>query len=314
MKIAFIFAGQGSQYVGMGKSIYDNFPIAKKTIDNIQLDFDVKDLMFNGPIEKLSETAYTQPCMVAVAIALDKILKQNHIEPAMVAGLSLGEYSCLYSAGVFDEKTVLDLVRFRGKAMTKAADGIDSSMMAILGLDRETLEKCCEKASDIGFVQICNYNCPGQLVIGGEKEAVKKASELALENHAKRAIPLNTSGPFHTKLLHKASADLKEKMQSIQFNEMKIPVIFNTTAKPLSENTTIAKMLANQVSSPVYFEDSIRYMMNQGVDTFIEIGPGKVLSGFIKKIDRSLKCYTVEDEISLHKTIQQIKGENYEII
>lgn len=312
MKTAFIFAGQGSQYVGMGKSLYDHYPQARDVFDHIQLDFDVKEVCFNGPLEQLSKTQYTQPCMAAVAVSLVRILKDHGITPDMVAGLSLGEYSALYTAGVFDEATLFDLLRFRGIAMTQTSAGIEAQMMAILGLDRETLADCCQAARELGYVQICNYNCPGQLVIGGEKPAVQKASELALAHHAKRALPLKTSGPFHTQLLNAASQALKEKCQTVTFHDMQIPVIFNTTAAPLQPGTTIAQMLEKQVSSPVYFEDSIRYMISQGVDTFIEVGPGKVLSGFVKKIDRSLTCYAVEDQASLIKTITLLKGENHE--
>lgn len=309
MKIGFIYAGQGSQAVGMGQSFYDNYETAKTIFDQIHLDFDVKDLCFNGPIETLSKTQFTQPCMVACAITATELLKENGIKPFMSAGLSLGEYSALYSAGVFNIQTALELVRFRGQAMEEAAKGIESKMVAILGLDRETLQKCVEEASDKGVVQIANYNCPGQLVIGGEVEAVDKASALALENKAKRAIPLNTSGPFHTSLLEKASIALEEKFKTVTFNEMTLPVIFNSTAKPLESDASIAQMLVKQVKSSVYFEDSIRYMLANGVDTFIEIGPGKALSGFVKKIDKTIKCYQVEDKESLEKTLIELKGE-----
>jgi len=182
-------------------------------------------------------------------------------------------------------------------------------MIAIIGLDRESLNEAVDEASNLGVVSIANYNCPGQLVIGGEAIAVTKASELALEKGARRAIPLNTSGPFHTKLLMPASLELKEKFASIEFKEMKIPVIFNSSAKELESDMSIAEMLEKQVMSSVYFEDSVRYMIEQGVDTVIEIGPGKVLSGFIRKIDKTIKTYQVEDQASLEKTLAGLKGE-----
>lgn len=309
MKIGFIYAGQGSQVVGMGQSFYEHYETARKIMDDIHLDFDVKDLCFNGPLETLSQTQYTQPCMVACAIMATELLKENGIEPAMSAGLSLGEYSALYSAGVFDVETALELVRFRGQAMEEATKGIESKMVAVLGLDRETLQKCVNEASDLGVVEIANYNCPGQLVIGGETKAVDKAAQLALENKAKRALPLNTSGPFHTSLLEKASMALENKFKEVTFHDMRLPVIFNSTAKPLQEGKTIAEMLTRQVKSSVYFEDSIRYMLSEGIDTFIEIGPGKVLSGFIKKIDKTIKCHQVQDQESLEKTLKELKGE-----
>ena len=278
-KIGFVYAGQGSQVVGMGKSFYDNYQIAKDIFDNIDLDIDVKKLCFEGPIEELSKTSNTQPCMVTVAVIATKLLKENGI------------------------------VRFRGQAMERAVKEMESKMVAIIGLDRELLDEAVAEASDLGVVSIANYNCPGQLVIGGEANAVTKASELALQKGARRAIPLNTSGPFHTRLLAPASQELKEKFTDITFNEMQIPVIFNSSAKELEANVSVAEMLEKQVMSPVYFEDSIRYMLENGVDTIIEIGPGKVLSGFIRKIDKKIKTYQVEDQESLNKTISGLKGE-----
>ena len=308
-KIGFVYAGQGSQVVGMGKSFYDNYQVAKDVFDQIDLDIDVKKLCFEGPIEELSKTSNTQPCMVAVAVVATKLLKENGINPDYVAGLSLGEYSALNAAGVLDDQTAINLVRFRGQAMEEAAAGIESKMIAIIGLDRDLLNEAVNEASELGVVSIANYNCPGQLVIGGEAKAVTKASELALEKGARRAIPLNTSGPFHTKLLEAASVKLKERFETVTFNEMKVPVIFNSTAKELAEDTTVAKMLEKQVMSSVYFEDSIRYMIANGVDTIIEIGPGKVLSGFVRKIDLKIKTYQVEDQASLEKTLAGLKGE-----
>ena len=308
-KIGFVYAGQGSQVVGMGKSFYDNYQVAKDVFDQIDLDIDVKKLCFEGPIEELSKTSNTQPCMVAVAVVATKLLKENGINPDYVAGLSLGEYSALNAAGVLDDQTAINLVRFRGQAMEEAAAGIESKMIAIIGLDRDLLNEAVNEASELGVVSIANYNCPGQLVIGGEAKAVTKASELALEKGARRAIPLNTSGPFHTKLLEAASVKLKERFETVTFNEMKVQVIFNSTAKELAEDTTVAKMLEKQVMSSVYFEDSIRYMIANGVDTIIEIGPGKVLSGFVRKIDRKIKTYQVEDQASLEKTLAGLKGE-----
>ena len=308
-KIGYVYAGQGSQVVGMGKSFYDNYQIAKDVFDNIDLDIDVKKLCFEGPIEELSKTSNTQPCMVTVAIIATRLLKENGIVPDYVAGLSLGEYSALNAAGVLTDNDAIDLVRFRGQAMERAAAGIESKMFAIIGLDRELLNEAVNEAKDLGFVAIANYNCPGQLVIAGEVDAVTKASELALEKGARRAIPLNTSGPFHTELLAPASKELKEKFTTVTFNEMQIPVVFNSSAKELEPGTSIAKMLEKQVMSSVYFEDSIRYMISKGVDTIIEIGPGKVLSGFIRKIDKSIKTYQVEDQASLEKTLMGLKGE-----
>lgn len=308
-KIGFVYAGQGSQVVGMGKSFYDNYELAKDIFDNIDLDIDVKKLCFEGSLEELSKTSNTQPCMVAVAVVATKLLKENGINPNYVAGLSLGEYSALNAAGVLSDQDAINLVRFRGQAMERAAKGIESKMVAIIGLDRDLLNEAVNEASELGVVSIANYNCPGQLVIGGQADAVSKASELALEKGARRAIPLNTSGPFHTELLAPASDELKEKFKDVQFNEMQVPVIFNSSAKELEAGVSVASMLEKQVMSSVYFEDSVRYMIDNGVDTIIEIGPGKVLSGFIRKIDKSIKTYQVEDQASLEKTLAGLKGE-----
>lgn len=306
MKIGFIYAGQGSQKVGMGQSLYENNEEVKELFDRYP---DLKRLCFQGPIEQLSQTANTQPCMVLFAVAMTKLLKKKGIVPDYVAGLSLGEYSALHAAEVFDDETVIDVVRLRGKAMSEAVAGIESKMSAVMNLDRKTLKAICLQASDQGVVAIANYNCPGQLVITGEKKAVEKAEKLAKAAGAKRVIPLNTSGPFHTQLLQSASLALKEKFETVKFHDMKVPVIFNTTAKELENNETVATMLEKQVKSSVYFEDSIRYMIDQGVDTFIEIGPGKVLSGFVRKIDKTKKTYQVEDQESLEKVIHELQGE-----
>ncbi|MDD5953439.1 MAG: ACP S-malonyltransferase [Oscillospiraceae bacterium] len=307
MKIGFLYAGQGAQKEQMGKALYETYETAQKLYDSIHLDIDVKDLCFHGDLATLSKTSNTQPCMVATAAVITELLKERGITPDYAAGLSLGEYSALYAAGVFDFQTALELVRFRGLAMEDAVKGLDSMMSAILGMEREPLSAICKEASSEGVVEIANYNCPGQLVIGGEKKAVEKAEAMALEQGAKRAIRLNVSGPFHTSLLKPASDKLRERFQSVPFGEMRFPVIFNSTAKPLAEGETIAELLTRQVMSSVYLEDSIRYMMANGVDTFIEIGPGKALSGFVKKISRGVTIYQVEDPETLEKTVASIK-------
>ncbi len=309
MKLGFVYAGQGSQKVGMAKSWYDNYATARTIMDSIDLDIDIKKLCFDGPIEELSKTSNTQPCMVAVAGVATALLKEQGIVPDMVCGLSLGEYSALQCAGVWDINTAVSIVRFRGLAMEKAAAGIDSQMVAIIGLDRTTVEGIVEKAQTSGVVQVANYNCPGQVVIGGYKVAVEEASKIAKGKGARRVIPLATSGPFHTSLLQSASDALHDYFSTVTFKSMQLPVIFNSTARPLQAGHTIAQMLEKQVMSPVYLEDSIRYMIDQEVDTIIEIGPGKVLSGFIKKIDKTVRLFQVEDKESLEKTIEGINNE-----
>ena len=304
MKLGIIYAGQGSQIVGMGKSFYPN--------DIFDQNEDLKQICFNGPLEKLSYTPYTQPCMVMVATIITDLLKEHGIVPDYTAGLSLGEYSALYCAGVFERQQVIDLARFRGKVMQEAVKNIESEMIAVLGMEEKLLQDLCHQASLLGVVSISNYNCPGQLVVAGEKQAVEKVKELALENKARRVIPLNTSGPFHTSLLKDASLALKERFEKETFHEMKISVVFNTLGHEINQQT-IAEILQKQVMSPVYFEKSIRYMIDQGVDTIIEVGPGKVLSGFVRKIDKSMKLYQIKDMESLEQTVKALKGEDYEI-
>ena len=284
MKLGFIYAGQGTQYVGMGQSFYENDEDCKNLLDNVKLDFDLKDIMFNSDEKTISTTRFTQPAMVAVANMATLLLT-----------------SALSASGVFDPKTAIQVVRERGLAMEKAAEGVESAMMAILGLEREPLLDICVGCD--GYVSIANYNCPGQLVIAGEKKAVEEAGQKALDHGARRAVPLNTSGPFHTLLLKDASTRLHEVFKDVTFHEMNVPVIFNCTGKEL-EDCSVQEMLEKQVMSPVYFEDSIRTMINNGVDTIIEIGPGKVLSGFVRKIDRKIKTYQVEDMASLQKCVE----------
>lgn len=309
MKLAFVYAGQGSQHAGMGKDLYDNFPTFAKILDSAKVDFDLKDLSFNGPEETLAKTSYTQPCMVAFAVGVTALLYENGIRPQMAAGLSLGEYSALSAAGVFDAKTVISLAAFRGKAMDNAVKDIPCGMSAVLGLEREKLQAACDEAAELGLVSIANYNCPGQLVIAGEAGAVAKAGELALAAGAKRCVPLKVSGPFHTALMSPAGDALRDKFEEITFGQMDFPVIFNSTAKPLEPGVSIKDMLVRQVQSSVYFEDTIRYFEANGIDTIVEIGPGKTLSGFVRKTTKNIKTYAVEDTDSLKAVIAALKGE-----
>ena len=245
--------------------------------------------------------------MVAFAAAVTDILKAEGIEPKMAAGLSLGEYSVLYAAGVFDKQTVISLAAFRGNAMTNAVSGLECGMVAVMGLDREPLLKACEEASSLGVVQICNYNCPGQIVISGEAAAVSKAAELASAAGAKRCVPLKVSGPFHTSLMTPAGDALRDKFNDVNFGEMQIPVVFNAIGREKNDGETIPQLLEKQVQSSVYFEDSIRYMTEQGIDTFVEIGPGKTLSGFVKKTVKGVKIYNIDDAAGLKAVVAAIK-------
>ncbi len=313
MKIGFLYAGQGSQSVGMGQDLYEAYPEFKETFDNANPGFDLKDCCFNGPIEKLGQTRYTQPCMVAFAVGVTKILSANGIKPDYAAGLSLGEYSALYSAGVFEEKQVLDLVAYRGQSMEEAVTGRDVGMIAVMSLDRESIKKACQQAheefkdSEFNVAEVANYNTPVQVTVSGDTPVITRAGEIMTEMGAKRIVPVAVSGPFHTSLMKPAGDKLAERFKSESFGEMSFPVIFNSTGKELESGKTIPEMLEVQVQSSVYFEDTIRYMIEQGVDTFVEIGPGKTLSGFVKKIDRALTTYSIENVDSLNAVLEALK-------
>lgn len=311
MKIGFLYAGQGAQRVGMGQDLYDNYPEFKEVFDNLNVDFDVKKCCFEGPIEKLSQTRYTQPCMVAFAVGVTKILSNKGIKPSIAAGLSLGEYSALHAAGVFEDNQVIDLVAYRGKSMEEAVTGRDTGMIAVMSLDRETIKECCEIASKefdapYNICEVANYNTPVQVTVSGDTPVITRAGELMMEKGARRIVPVAVSGPFHTSLMKPAGDKLAERFKTEKFGEMSFPVLFNATGKELEAGKSIADMLEVQVQSSVYFEDSIKYMIEQGVDTFVEIGPGKTLSGFVKKIDRGLTTLSVEDIESLNATLEAL--------
>ena len=309
MKLAFLYAGQGSQHVGMGRDLYEAYPAFRQVLDSAPVDFDLKKLCFEGPEEQLNDTRYTQPCMVAFAAGVTALLKEAGIVPEYAAGLSLGEYSALQCAGVFDAPTAISLVAFRGQAMANAVQGRPCGMAAVLGMDRESLKAVCEEASELGVVECTNFNCPGQIVISGDAAAVDKAGELARAAGAKRVLPLKVSGPFHTSLMAPAGDALREKFQSVDFGEMEIPVLFNCLGDLKGEADTIPNLLEQQVQSSVYLEDTIRRLHELGVDTVVEIGPGRALSGFVKKTAKEIKCYPVETAQELEAAIAALKGE-----
>ena len=294
MKLGFLYAGQGSQHPGMGKDLYEAYPAFRKVFDEAALDFDLKSVTFEDPEGVLNQTRYTQPCMVAFAAGLTAVLREQGIVPAVAAGLSLGEYSALHAAGVLDAQTAISTVAFRGRAMEEAAAGRPSAMMAVLGLDQEQLQSACDQAASLGCVVIANYNCPGQLVLGGEQAAVEKAAELAKAAGARRCMPLKVSGPFHTPLMAPAGQALAGYFPTVTFGEPEIPVLFNCLGDENREGLPIPELLVRQVQSGVRMEDTIRRMGAMGLDAVIEIGPGKVLSGFVKKTVAGLPCFAVE--------------------
>lgn len=313
MKLAFMYAGQGSQAVGMGKDLYEAYPEFREVFDNTNVGFDVKECCFNGPAEMLNTTKYTQPCMVAFAVGVTKILKSKGIVPELAAGLSLGEYSALYAAGVFDDQQVISLVAYRGQVMAEAVVDRECKMAAVLNLDRETVENCCTKAheefknEELNVVEPTNYNCPGQIVISGDKAPVDRAIELLTEAGARRCLPLNVSGPFHTSLMKPAGDKLKERFEQERFGEMQFPVVFNTIGRAKTEEEEIPVLLERQVQSSIYIEDSIRYMAAQGIDTIIEIGPGSALSKFVKKTCPDITCYSVEKAEDIDALMEKLR-------
>ncbi len=309
MKLAVLYAGQGAQHPGMGREFYEEFPAFRAAFDSAELGFDLHRVCFEDPNGVLNQTEYTQPCMVAFACGVSAVLAELGVKPDYVAGLSLGEYSALEAAGVFTAKQAIELAAYRGRAMADAAKGIACGMTAVLGLDRETLSQCCEQASNLGCVQICNYNCPGQLVIGGEKTAVDKAAELAKQAGARRCIPLKVSGPFHTRLMAPAGDALAKRFETEPFGEMKIPVLFNCLGREKADTDSIPALLVKQVQSSVYMEDSLRRLGELGVDHILEVGPGSALSGFVKKTLPGVACAAVETPAQLYAVLEAWKEE-----
>ena len=296
--IAFVFPGQGAQVVGMGKDFYENSELSKNIFDEAAelLDFDVKKVCFEEN-EAINITEYTQAAMLTTSVAMLEVLKEKGLKPDVCAGLSLGEYCALVASGVMDFEDALKAVRQRGILMQEAVPTGIGAMSAIIGLDADVIAGICDKIDE---VSVANYNCPGQIVITGKKEAVEKANEELKEAGARRCVMLNVSGPFQSEMLKTAGEELYRVLENVELKDFEIPYVTNVTAKYVTnENKNeIKEMLKDQVSSSVLWIQSVENMINQGVDTFVEIGPGKTLTGFIKKIakavDKEVTTYNVE--------------------
>ncbi len=306
MKTAVLFAGQGSQRPGMGKDMYEAYPAFRRVFD--LLTDEEKQAAFEGPESELVKTEITQPVLLAFALGVYETLKEEvpEFKPEMAAGLSLGEYSALTCSGVFTTEQALDIVRVRGRLMTECAEGTDAVMTACIGAAREDVERFVEEANAAGHVETANYNCPGQIVIAGTREGVEAVEKMMEEAGTGRCIRLTVSGPFHTSYMAPASEGLAELFGTTEFGEMGMPVFFNCTGRELAEGETVKDLLIEQVKSSVMFEDQIKNMIAAGADTFVEIGPGKALTGFVKKTDRSVKTINIDKAADIEKAAKKL--------
>lgn len=312
MKTAFLFPGQGSQKVGMVQDLFENYDSVKALIKEADetLGFPISKMMFEGPDTELMKTEFTQPAILTASVAVWQVLKEHGLTPDIAAGHSLGEYSALVAAGAISFADAVNTVHLRGRFMQEAVPLGEGGMAAIIGSNPETIVKVCGEVSTEDLpVQAVNFNCPGQVVIAGATAAVEKACEALKEAGARRAIMLKVSAPFHSTLMEPAALRLKEVLDKIDIHDTAIPVVANVNAKEETKADEIRKNLVDQAAHPVHWEESIRNMVAGGVDMTVEAGPGTVLTGFMKKIARSVPCHHAEDAATIDEVVAALKGE-----
>ena len=312
MKTAFVFPGQGSQKVGMLKDLYEAYPIVRERFAQADeaLGYSISQLCFEGPDTELVKTANTQPAILTASVVCYEVLKEKGFTPDIVGGHSLGEYSALVAAGVLDFKDAVYVVHKRGEYMQEAVPLGEGAMAAILALPREEVVRICAEVNDtVGSVQAVNFNCPGQIVIAGATKAVEVAAEKMKEAGAKRAVMLPVSAPFHSRLMEPAAKRLQEELDKIEVKDAQIPVVANITGEILHDGAAIKEALVTQAAAPVLWEDCVAPMVDFGAARFVEVGPGKVLTGFTKKINKAMELANVEDEASLASAIAFLQGE-----
>ena len=312
MKTAFLFPGQGSQKVGMVQDLFENYDSVKALIKEADetLGFSISKMMFEGPDTELMKTEFTQPAILTASVAVWQVLKEHGLTPDIAAGHSLGEYSALVAAGAISFADAVNTVHLRGRFMQEAVPLGEGGMAAIIGSNPETIVKVCGEVSTEDLpVQAVNFNCPGQVVIAGATAAVEKACEALKEAGARRAIMLKVSAPFHSTLMEPAALRLKEVLDKIDIHDTAIPVVANVNAKEETKADEIRKNLVDQAAHPVHWEESIRNMVAGGVDMTVEAGPGTVLTGFMKKIARSVPCHHAEDAATIDEVVAALKGE-----
>lgn len=310
-KVAFMFPGQGSQTVGMGKEFFDRYADVKELYQtaNSVLHKNLMQLMFDGPAEELTETENAQPALLLSSIAAFTLLQNEGIKPMMTVGHSLGEYSALVASGALTLEEALPLVATRGKLMEQAFPKGKGTMAAVLGMKEAEIKESLTNISDDEVVDIANLNCPGQIVISGSRGGIEEAETILKQAGARRVLPLNVSGPFHSRLMKPANEEFATSLQEVTLQDANIPVYANVSANAVTDKEAIKQLLIEQLYSPVRFEESIRKMMKQEVDAFVEVGTGNVLAGLVKKIDRKTKTFSVQDEKSLQAFLEWYKGE-----